>query len=116
MRSRCDPGRISSDFRSTCAGQMCDPVRARPQDGFVTASKRPLDSFPRVKGSFESGLKLRLLGLPEDLGDLVVGNCDVKRTLGATCTSELGGLVEQAVEIRVLLEVRCLEVVSPEHP
>src|SRR3984957_18100991 len=63
-----------------------------------------------------------LLGLPEDLGDLLdlgeqlVGRLDVDRALGAACACELGGLVEQRVQLRVLLEVRRLEVVRPQHP
>ena len=37
-------------------------------------------------------------------------------TLGAGGAGELGGLVEQLVQLRVLLEVRRLEVVGPQHP
>src|SRR5690606_40877967 len=63
-----------------------------------------------------------LLGLPEDLGDFVdlgeqlVRDRRVRRTLGAAGAGELGGLVEELVKLRVLLEVRWLEVVSPQHP
>src|SRR5450756_2845388 len=38
------------------------------------------------------------------------------RGLGATRAGELGGLVEQGVQLGVLLEVRWLEVVGPQHP
>ena len=38
------------------------------------------------------------------------------RALGAAGAGELGGLVEQVVQLRVLLEVRGLEVVGPQHP
>ena len=64
----------------------------------------------------------RRLGLPEDLGDLVdldeqlVGHGDVVAALRATRTGQLGRLVEQGVQLRVLLEVRGLEVVGPQHP
>src|SRR4051794_13512209 len=65
-----------------------------------------------------------LLGLPEDvrdLGDVVehlLPGLRVHGRLGAVrpATGGLGGLVEQLVELRVLLEVRRLEVVRPEHP
>ena len=36
--------------------------------------------------------------------------------LGAGGAGQLGGLVEQAVQLGVLLEVRGLEVVGPQHP
>src|SRR3954454_7055779 len=63
-----------------------------------------------------------LLGLPEDLvdlGDVVeqrlrLGRVD--RTLAAGRAGLLGGLVEQLVQLRVLLEVVGLEVVGPQHP
>ena len=51
------------------------------RDGIVTAAKDPLT---RVDGSRGLLMRSGLLGLPEDLGDLVdlgdqvVGNCDVK--------------------------------------
>src|SRR6266576_783238 len=63
-----------------------------------------------------------LLRLPEDLADLLdlceklVRLGHVGAALGAGRARELGGLVEQRVELRVLLEVRGLEVVGPEHP
>src|SRR4051794_11013079 len=63
-----------------------------------------------------------LLGLPEDLGDIVdlgeelVGDRLVERPLGAAGTRELRRLVEELVQVRVLLEVRRLEVVRPQHP
>src|SRR5580693_7385946 len=63
-----------------------------------------------------------LLGLPEDLVDLldlgqqVVGLGHARAALGAGGASQLGGLVEQRVQLRVLLEVRRLEVVGPQHP
>src|SRR3954453_9579331 len=63
-----------------------------------------------------------LLGLPEDLGDLVdlgeqlVGHVAVEGALGAGGAGELGGLVDQGVQLGVLLEVRGLEVVGPQHP
>ena len=40
----------------------------------------------------------------------------VHRALGAGSTGELGGLVDQLVQLGVLLEVRRLEVVGPQHP
>src|SRR5580704_2554404 len=63
-----------------------------------------------------------LLGLPEDLADLLdlaeqlVGHARVHAALGARGAGELGRLVEQRVQLRVLLKVRCLEVVGPQHP
>src|SRR5690348_955918 len=72
-------------------------------------------SLPAAAGS-------ALLGLPEDLVDLLdlreelVGFGHIGAALGASGASELSGLVEQRVELRVLLEVRRLEVVGPQHP
>src|SRR3954447_18871657 len=63
-----------------------------------------------------------LLRLPEDLSDLVdlgqqlVGLAGVHLALGAARSGQLRGLVDQGVELRVLLEVRRLEVVDPQHP
>src|ERR1700759_741596 len=63
-----------------------------------------------------------LLGLPEDLVDLLdlgqqfVRLGHVHAALGPRGPGELGGLVEQLVQLRVLLEVRRLEVVGPQHP
>ena len=64
------------------------------------------------------------LGLGEDLGDFVdlgeqlVGHGRVVGGLGTTWTAagKLGGLVEQLMQIGILLEVRGLEVVGPQHP
>src|SRR3954465_9371535 len=64
----------------------------------------------------------RGLGLPEDLVDLgdVVQQLltlgGVHAALAAGGAGPLGGLVEQLVQPRVLLEVRGLEVVGPQHP
>src|SRR5580693_4456995 len=66
---------------------------------------------------------LALLRLPEDLRDLLdlreqlVRRGDVGRALGAATTpGQLRGLVDEGVQLRVLLEVRRLEVVRPQHP
>jgi hypothetical protein len=62
--------------------------------------------------------RLGLLGLPEDLVDLLdlgqqlVRLGHVHAALGPRGPGELGGLVEQLVQLRVLLEVRRLEVVG----
>ena len=59
---------------------MTSLVQGRP-DGIVMAAKDPLT---RVDGSRGLLMRSGLLGLPEDLGDLVdlgdqvVGNCDVE--------------------------------------
>ena len=61
----------------------------------------------------------RLLRLPEDFGDLVdlsekiIGDSRIEGALGASGPGELGRLVKQLVQLRVLLEVRRLEVVGP---
>src|SRR3954463_10480299 len=63
-----------------------------------------------------------LLRLPEDLVDLgdllqqLLGLAGVDGALAAGSAGELRRLVEQLVELRVLLEVRRLEVVGPQHP
>src|SRR3954470_4473341 len=63
-----------------------------------------------------------LLRLPEDLVDLgdllqqLLGLTGVDGALAAGRAGELGGLVEQLVQLRVLLEVRRLEVVGPQNP
>src|SRR4051812_44896692 len=62
------------------------------------------------------------LGLPEDLVDLrdvvqqLLALGRIHAALAAGCTRLLGRLVEQLVQLRVLLEVRGLEVVGPQHP
>jgi hypothetical protein len=66
--------------------------------------------------------KSALLGLPEDLADLLdlgqqfVRLGHVHAALGARGPGELGGLVEQLVQLRILLEMRRLEVVGPQDP
>src|SRR4051794_34890260 len=63
-----------------------------------------------------------LLRLPEDLVDLgdllqqLLGLARVDGALAARGTGELRRLVEQLVQVGVLLEVRRLEVVGPQHP
>src|SRR6266851_9130123 len=64
-----------------------------------------------------------LLRLPEDLVDVLdlgqqrVGRGHIGAALRAAATAgQLGSLVEQLVQLRVLLEVRRLEVVRPQHP
>src|SRR3954451_3806130 len=63
-----------------------------------------------------------LLRLPEDLVDLgdllqqLLGLAGVDGALAAGCAGQLRGLVEQLVQVGVLLEVRRLEVVGPQHP
>src|SRR5215469_6701645 len=70
----------------------------------------------------QSSLRLGLLGLPEDLADFLnlaqqlVRFADVHVALGPGSAGHLGGVVEQLVQLRVLREVRRLEVVRPEHP
>ena len=46
----------------------------------------------------------------------LVGHGGVQLALRAGGAGELGGLVDQRVQLRVLLEVRRLEVVGPQHP
>src|SRR4051794_13307569 len=68
------------------------------------------------------GARSSLLRLPEDLvdlGDLVEQLLRLTRVdaaLAAGSAGELRRLVEQLVQLRVLLEVRRLEVVRPQHP
>src|SRR6266700_4229707 len=75
-----------------------------------------------ARGGRGSSPGLALLGFPEDLGDLLdlgkqlLCRLDVDGALGAAGACQLGGLVEQGVQLRVLLEVRRLEVVGPQHP
>src|SRR4051812_26458912 len=77
-----------------------------------------INGVPVVETAAGSGL----LRLPEDLVDLgdllqeLLGLTRVDGALAARCAGELGRLVEQLVELRVLLEVRRLEVVGPQHP
>src|SRR4051794_17960773 len=79
-----------------------------------------INGVPVVETAAGSGSGL--LRLPEDLVDLgdllqeLLGLTRVDGALAARCAGELGRLVEQLVELRVLLEVRRLEVVGPQHP
>src|SRR5690606_86464 len=112
-----------------------DPLRARPQDkwtlyrltGETLAKAAREGARPGTPGRASSSARAcpgrsALLGLPEDLvdfGDLreqLVGDLDVHGRLGAGGPGQLGGLVEQLVQLRVLLEVGRLEVVGPQHP
>ena len=60
--------------------------------------------------------------LPEDSCDLVdlskkiIGDSRIEGALSAASPGEFRRLVEQLVQLRVLLEVRGLEVVGPQHP
>src|SRR5437764_3459680 len=79
-----------------------------------------INAVPALARRYEA--RLALLRLPEDLVDLgdllkqLLGLGRVDAALAAGRAGELGGLVEQLVQLRVLLEVRRLEVVGPEHP
>src|SRR3954452_23742197 len=82
--------------------------------------RRPTGSAGRrPRGTPGSG---RGLGLPEDLvdlGDVVQQLLTLRGVHAALATGGAGllrGLVEQLVQLRVLLEVRRLEVVGPQHP
>ena len=95
----------------TPATSFCNPTGATENGG------------PRTARRFSSPpLLLGLLGLPEDLADLVnlgqqiVGLADVRAALSAASARQFGGVVEQLVQLRVLLKVRWLEVVRPQHP
>src|ERR1700712_4354657 len=106
---------------------MKRPRRRAPRPSSGSAAQ---DSFARVVASQarrrlrtkSPSLRSGLLRLPEDLGDLVdlgqqlVGLARVELALGTTGAGQLGGLVDELVELRVLLEVRGLEVVGPQHP
>src|SRR6478672_4239577 len=86
--------------------------------GFTTSRQRA----PRQGARASPRHGLGLLGLPEDLVDLLdlgqqlVRLGHVHAALGTRRPGELGGLVEQLVQLGVLLEVRRLEVVGPQHP
>src|SRR6195952_1822416 len=106
---------------------MKRPRRRAPRPSSGSAAQ---DSFARVVASQarrrlqtkSPSLRSGLLRLPEDLGDLVdlgqqlVGLARVELALGTAGAGQLGGLVDELVELRVLLEVRGLEVVGPQHP
>src|SRR3546814_14439156 len=93
-------------WRDGPAGSPGNEPRGRARG--LHRKDRPLERQSlTVRGGTGSGL----LGLPEDLGDLVdlrkqvVGSLGFHRALGAAGTGELGGLVDQRVQLRVLLEV-----------
>src|SRR5689334_18536161 len=115
-----------SEFRSgllvTGASQAQHPMKTKKSEFrsglLVTGASQAQHPMKTKRPELRSGL----LRLPEDLGDLVdlgqqlVGDVGVHRALGAGGTRELGGLVDERVQLRVLLEVRGLEVVGPQHP
>src|SRR3954471_17631703 len=75
--------------------------------------------LPAEEGGLSSGCGLRLPEDLVDLGDVVqqlLALGGVHAALAAGRAGLLGGLVEQFVQLRVLLEVRRLEVVRPQHP
>src|SRR5207248_10667012 len=89
---------------------------------WMSRNARGRAGLARPPASMRPTVASALLGLPEDLGDLLdlteqlVGRADVHAALGATGAGQLGRLVEQLVQLGVLLEVRRLEVVGPQHP
>src|SRR5580704_16785690 len=100
---------VTVRLRQTPAGSLGDQVWHRRE-------RRAANGPPL----YQCAIRLSLLGLPEDLADLVdlaqqlVGHRRVGAGLGATASAcQLGGLVEEGVQLRVLLEVRRLEVVGP---
>src|ERR1022692_245648 len=117
--------------------EKCAAPPARPRTTRLSGRPaNPVDLFKRSETRVHRAVSARnpgfiawtnpeglgLLGLPEDLVDLVdlgqqfVRLGDVGAALGATSAGQLGGLVEQRVQLGVLLEVRRLEVVRPQHP
>src|SRR5829696_7277741 len=98
---------------SPCRTRQNSPGAGAAGTGSVPAASRRL-----MRRSYPSGL----LRLPEDLVDLrdqlqqLVRLGRVDLALAAGRAGLLGGVVEQLVQLRVLLEVRCLEVVGPQHP
>src|SRR6266568_4569290 len=93
-----------------------------PMTVHADGMRRPRGARAAFGGYVADGVLSALLGLPEDLGDLLdlaeqfVCLADIGAALGARRARELGGLVEERVQLRVLLEVRRLEVVGPQHP
>src|SRR5215470_2247310 len=91
-----------------------EPPASSRAGGRAVTARPPADAGMRAGSA--------LLRLPEDLADLLdlgeklVRLGHVGAALGAAGTGQLGGLVEQRMELRVLLEVRRLEVVGPQHP
>src|SRR6478735_8526248 len=98
---------------SVALGDSTALASLRPSSAVATSQAR--SRLVTRRPSLRSGL----LRLPEDLRDLVdlgeqlVGLAGVELTLGAGGTGQLGGLVDQGVQLGVLLEVRGLEVVGP---
>src|SRR5580704_7103343 len=117
----------SDTARGSHPNRAAAPRTARPRTPFIppeSAGVRPAGRLARP-GDPAAGYRpgqSGLLGLPEDRADLLdlgqqlVGLGRVRAALGARRARGLGGLVEQLVELRVLLEVRRLEVVGPQHP
>src|SRR5215470_7251018 len=110
------PGLVRPHWRTALASSPCMAPHARPHRfGFAAPARR------RARRT-RPGACLALLGLPEDLGDVLdlgeqgVGGGRVGAALGAAGAGQLGGVVEELVQLRVLLEVRWLEVVGPQHP
>src|SRR5689334_12840217 len=89
-------------FSATSVLPLSVDVLGHPCDGAGRPS-RPAPSRKTVP--------LGLLGLPEDLGDLVdlrkqvVGDLSVQRALGTAGAGQLGRLVHELVQLGVLLEV-----------
>src|SRR5690606_928928 len=108
--------------RGERAAEPGPPTAARPR--MRRSARRAFAACPASASPYRTrptGRRL-LLGLPEDLGDLVdllqqlLGHLRVGAALGARGPRELRRLVDERVQLRVLLEVRRLEVVRPQHP
>src|SRR5215212_2659644 len=99
--------------------QTAPKTAVRLRSAGTTTAPTPVQSRRRRRSGSGRGL-----GLPEDLVDLrdeveqLLAGGRVRRRLGAARATAglLRGLVEQLVQLGVLLEVRRLEVVGPQHP
>src|SRR3954451_25079013 len=115
----------SSSERRSKRGLMVRSLQGRGEAAGTGSSAAGTALPGRPRGRPGSGRAVRLgsgLGLPEDLVDLrdvveeLLALGRVHAALAAGGAGLLGRLVEQLVQLRVLLEVRGLEVVGPQHP
>src|SRR6266567_7771001 len=114
---------VSSVTSLLRAGFLSPPTASNlPPAGHDEKRGAPRRSGERRGAQADPRHRLGLLGLPEDLVDLLdlgqqflcLGH--IRAALGTRSPRELGGLVEQLVQLGILLEVRRLEVVGPQHP
>ena len=133
--SRCRSTRRSRPRTWSGSSTLSTLLPPRAAEGYDVAARRPARA--RVRGDSTRGrprsspraaprqgcpdqaaflVSQKISAISSILASSLSALATSLRALGAAGAGELGRLVEQRVQLRVLLEVRRLEVVGPQHP